>query len=157
RARRARRPCRDESPRQSKKVDTSRRAPYVVRAPAGHLKLDRPTEGAGMRGRVRAADAARAYDAVGARRVAADRSTAAFERGEDSPLIAALRAVGAVTPSARPNAESVGDVDADGTLDDNPFAFARAQQAQPRAQDQQLGVAPSEFLLAIGLGLARGP
>ena len=109
-----------------------------------------------MRSSVRAVVAARTCDAVGARGIAADLFTAALERRDDRHL-AGLRPVDAVTRSSRPNAERAGDVDDDGALEDNLFASARSQHAQPLAQSQQLGVAPAEFLLTIGLGLARGP
>ena len=110
-----------------------------------------------MRNTVRAADVARTCGAVGARRSAADLSTSYVARGDDSDVVA-FPAVGAVARSGRPKSEIIGEVDDDGKVEhDNPFASARAQQAQPLAQNQQLGVAPAEFLLAIGLGLARGP
>ena len=102
-----------------------------------------------MRNSVRAADVARTCGAVGACRIAAALSMSSVARGDDGDVVAR---------SGRPKSEIIGEVDDDGKVEhDNPFAFARSQQAQPLAQSQQLGVAPAQFLLAIGLGLARGP
>jgi hypothetical protein len=97
-----------------------------------------------------------ADDTAGAVAINADVSAAAFERGDGRAV--AAQALGALAESRPPQAEDVGGVEFHGMLEDatNALAFAHGEQAHQLAQDQR-GVEQAEFLLAIGLGLPRGP